>query len=142
MGFVSVIAVFIEMVYLDQKNKFLFVYQNIFKLRQCLNQFNFVSVRIMWINSFGWFDYFKEFIVNYFVFLFNKSDKFLEGYVEVVNIKEELFEENENSWFFIINKRKSISKRSRLIVNMYIDVKLSIKVLVKVKRSWFNQIKI
>lgn len=58
----------------------------------------------MWINSFGWFDRFKEFIVNYFVFLFNKSDKFLEGYVEVVNIKKELFEENENSWLFIINK--------------------------------------
>ena len=94
MGLASVIGVPIEMVYPDQKNKLLPVYQNIFKPRQCVNQSNLASVRIMWTNSLGWPDRSKEFVVNHFVPLFNKSDKPSEGHVEAANTKEESSEEN------------------------------------------------
>ena len=101
MGLASVIGVPIEMVYPDQKNKLLPVYQNIYKPRQCLNQSNLASVRIMLTNSPGWPDRSKEFEVNHFVPLFNKCDKPSEGHVEAANKKEESSEENENLWFFV-----------------------------------------
>lgn len=138
MGLASVIGVPIEMVYPDQKNKLLPVYQNIFKPRQCLNQSNLVSVRIMWTNSLGWPDRSKEFIVNHFVPLFNKSDKPSEGHVEAANTKKESSEENENPWLFITNKQKSSSKRSRLTANMHTDVKSS-KNHQDLSRHWQKQ---
>ena len=124
MGLASVIGVPIEMVYPDQKNELLLVYRNIFKPRQCLNQSNLASVRITWTNSLAWPDRSKEFVVNHFVPLFNKSHKLSEGHVEAANTKEESSQENENPWFFVTNKRKSSAKRSRLTA-MHMDVKSS-----------------
>ena len=137
MGLASVIGVPIEMVYPDQKNKLLPVYQNIFKPRQCVNQSNLASVRIMWTNSLGWPDRSKEFVVNHFVPLFNKSDKPSEGHVEAANTKEESSEENENPWFFVTNKRKSSAKRSRFTA-MHTDVKSS-KKHQDLSRHWQKQ---
>ena len=137
MGLASVIGVPIEMVYPDQKKKLLPVYQNIFKPRQCLNQSNLASVRIMWTNSLGWPDRSKEFVVNHFVPLFNKSDKPSEGHVEAPNTREESSEENENLWFLVTNKRKSSAKISRLTA-MHTDIKSS-KNHQDLSRRWQKQ---
>jgi len=74
MALASVLGVPIEMVYPDEKNKLLPVYQNIFHRRQPFNQSS-LAVRIMWTNPLGWPDRSKEFVVNHFVPLFNRSDQ-------------------------------------------------------------------
>jgi len=119
MALASVLGVPIEMVYPDQKNKLLPVYQNIFHPRQPFNQSS-LAVRIMWTNTLGWPDHSKEFVVNHFVPLFNRSDQASVGQVEAAKTPEE----NENLWFVVTNKRKS-SAKINLSTGMHADGKTS-----------------
>lgn len=119
MALASVLGVPIEMVYPDQKNKLLPVYQNIFHPRQPFNQSS-LAVRIMWTNTLGWPDRSKEFVVNHFVPLFNGSDQASVGQVEAAKTPEE----NENPWFVVTNKWKS-SAKINLSTGMHADGKTS-----------------
>ena len=119
MALASVLGVPIEMVYPDQKNKLLPVYQNKFHPRQPFNQSS-LAVRIMWTNTLGWPDRSKEFVVNHFVPLFNGSDQASVGQVEAAK----MLEENENLWFVVTNKQKS-SAKINLSTGMHADGKTS-----------------
>ena len=78
MGLASVVGFPLETLYLEQTNKLLPVYQNIFLPRSGTKSSQ--VLQIMWTNTGGWTDRSKEFKVNYFVPLLQKGhDKHADG---------------------------------------------------------------
>ena len=78
MALARVLGVPIEMIYPNQNDKLLPVYQNIFYPRQWSNPADSKIVRILWTNTSGWPDKSKGFVVNHFVPLFQWDNEALK----------------------------------------------------------------
>ena len=102
------------MIYPNQNDKLLPVYQNIFYPRQWSIPADSTIVRILWTNTSGWPDRSKGFVVNHFVPLFQWDNEALRGQSTTATSRKTTFEElaEENVYPMACRNKKKTEERT------------------------------